>query len=84
MFKKARQLHRQLLQTIDNAAIRFVKQAGYDVINKTIYSPVPELPCENSSQWLNRTALTGIAFDPSAQLIWAKKIYPHISMNIQR
>jgi predicted O-methyltransferase YrrM len=51
---------------------------GYDVVRRTIYSPIPVFPDPTSPEWQNRSALSGIEIDTAAQLAWLEReLAPH-------
>jgi hypothetical protein len=53
-----------------------INRAGFDVVPKHYYSPVPDCTWleKNRLLWIGRSSLTGIPWDLAAQLAWLKGV----------
>jgi predicted O-methyltransferase YrrM len=60
----------RLRQLLRPAFRRVAEALGFDVVERNPYSPVPDVPPEDSPEWSRRASLVGLDFDEEAQFAW--------------
>ena len=59
---------------------RLLRWAGFDLVKRHFYSPVPDLANLPDAFWSRRSRLGGVTFDAEAQLRWIEdELAPHIA-----
>lgn len=62
--------HRMTNVLVERAK-NILEQAGYDIMRRSFYSPIPEIPGADAPIWREPDELAGIHFDVREQMLWA-------------
>ncbi len=65
---------RPLRPPLKRLADRLARLAGYDLVWRGVYSPVPEVPPPDSPEWGRVFSLAGLDFDLARQLAWVERV----------